>query len=138
MQLSRSKALLASAAVIVSPVAFTSPAGADASGCTGRNGPGQVNTSCVDLIGSGLYVERVKAHMGTGPDYHYLCLDNAAVWGTLENGQKYDVQVRPQCGHNAAWAYVHPRQNFKAYTDVCAATQWEGHWSRPACVTIKP
>jgi hypothetical protein len=135
---------LSVAVVCAGSVLAVLPAGAavaSAKGCTGRNGPGAVNSTCITVAGSGLHVDSVEVAMNStspgGPVQ--LCEVGADLTGTLANHQPFHRHGQSRCS-KVGHAYVEFPVNLDLAPQslLCATTTFEGRTASPACEKIEP
>ena len=143
----RMRAVVAALAIAGS-MATAVPAAADeigvlsARGCTGRNGPGDINATCITVTGTGTLVQKIQGSMESVnvpiPTPITLCGVKVNVWGKLRSGAPYNHTGTAACNYYGN-AYVNwaPFTNFAANSTICARTYFDNQWSNAACITIR-
>ncbi len=109
-----------------------------ASGCTTRNGPGDFNQNCIDVIGQGIFVDSIRGFMASSTDSApvQFCNVTVNVFGTLTGGVPYNETGTAECGTGAAWVDFYPRAEFVPNSMVCSRTLFADEWSNPACIEV--
>lgn len=107
--------------------------------CTGRNGPGTVNTTCIEVNQGHGVVDSIVVSMNS-PGSFQLCDVTAEAWGTLLNGQPYHARGVSKCAYVATYAHVdfQPGESFQPDSQICATTTYQGQTGAPVCRKVDP
>ena len=93
---------------------------------------------CINVYGDGLFVDRVSGELESvsgQPDP----IEGAEInlFGTQEDGTRYDVTAVASDGISAATAWFSPRRNFQDGSQLCIRARVGAvEYSDPTCVTI--
>jgi hypothetical protein len=97
-----------------------------------------VEQYCINVYGDGLYVDKVSGELemvASQPDP----VEGAEInlFGTLENGARYDVTEVAPDSISSATAWFYPRTTFRDGSELCIRTKIGAvEYSDPTCVTI--
>lgn len=116
-------------------------ANASGSQCGVAPGPGTWNRICVDVVGTGNYVERVRVrYSATSAPYFPagFCPVTSRIWGKDGGGVHYERQGGPVCALGAAW-WTFEVRDYMSYEPfwMCGEVTYNQARSNPTCVEVR-
>jgi hypothetical protein len=132
--------IAAVALALVSGIGMAGTAYADASGCTGFSGAGDLGRTCITVRGTGLQVDEITGELQSAknsPPYAtQMCRVSFQATGILYGGAPYSETLVSQCGYGDTYVVFHPNRKFAPYSKVCMRATFQGNTGDPACETI--
>jgi len=122
-------------------IKYRDVAASSLSGCTQREGPGDVNQNCIRIDYTGNFVEQINGYIQSGKAPFFpqgVCDIDVVMWGQPMDGPPFRVTHHASgCSEISRGAFYKIAKPLVPGSQVCSRTLWQNSWSTPACVTVQ-